>query len=370
MPIAIQGIGVLGAFGTGVSRFEAVLRSHQPEFNPAMASLAFDRDRRPYYRVDTGALLDFVPKKNLRRIDHLGKMALLAAWLALKDAGQIDSTKKKMGVVVASGYGASRTTFAFLDSVIDHGDPCASPTHFSNSVHNAAAAHIAILLGSTGPNLTVSQFDRSFSAALLVAMQWLNEERVASVLVGGVDEYCQVLGYCWNRFFGSEPEPGLKPLNPPPGRTIIGEGASFLYLTREENGFSLYGFLEKIQIGSLPLNQPVIPADTVTVINTDGRRAGHRRYTRHMPCNQDVVTYASRYGSIPVGMGFDVTAAGLAIKTDTVFPTASAHTASHVNLIDSEQRLGNRNICCLQVNASGQFSVVVLNRNPTTEAAS
>jgi 3-oxoacyl-[acyl-carrier-protein] synthase II len=76
---------------------------------------------------------------------------------------------------------------------MDYGDACASPTLFSNSVHNAAAGHISIMLGLDGPCLTVSQFEMSGPSGLLSAIQWLKEERVEQVLLGAVEEYCDVL---------------------------------------------------------------------------------------------------------------------------------------------------------------------------------
>lgn len=368
--IAIHGIGLLGGFGTGVSDFENVLRAKKFDSDAATRRRVSYADGRPFFQADTSSLAVFVPKRALRRIDHLAQMALLGAYLALEDAKQLDSIQSDMGVIVASGYGASGTTFAFLDSIIKDGDTCASPTHFSNSVHNAAAAHIAILLGSTGPNMTVSQFDMSFPAALLIARQWLIEERVASILVGGVDAYCQVLGYCWDRFFDADPEISIDPLDPNRQSAVIGEGASFLYLSREKGDPPRYGFLEDIQSGNLQSNQMKIPEGVVLILGADGQKKTGLQYVRYTPRNQEVVAYASLYGSLPVGMGFDVAAAALSIKTDTVFPLSSARGASPFRVIDKKQKLGFRKICCLQISPSGKFGIATLNRNPQTDRTS
>jgi 3-oxoacyl-[acyl-carrier-protein] synthase II len=107
----------------------------------------------PSYIADTSCLTDFVPKRELRRIDHFSQLALAGAFLALKDAGIDRLESKSTGLVICSGYGSSRTTFSFLDSIIENGDDCASPTLFSNSVHNSAAGHISILLTLSGPSL-------------------------------------------------------------------------------------------------------------------------------------------------------------------------------------------------------------------------
>ena len=155
----------------------------------------------PVFLCDTSALEGFIHKKALRRVDHYSSMAVLGSYLALEDAGMLQINHQKMAVVIATGYGATRTTFSFLDSIFADGDACASPTLFANSVHNAAAAHISILLKARGPNLTVSQFELSVPSALLSACQWLEGRQIDAVLFGGVDEYCDVLGYSWQRFW-------------------------------------------------------------------------------------------------------------------------------------------------------------------------
>jgi 3-oxoacyl-[acyl-carrier-protein] synthase II len=196
MEMYIKGLGVVGCFGSGAGDLAACLEKGTP---PLIAKVSASG---PAYLAETSKLETFVPKKSLRRIDHFSQMAALAACLAVQDAGEPSSGTGLTGLIVCSGYGAAQSTFSFLDSVINDGDACASPTLFSNSVHNSAAGHISILLKMEGPCLTVSQFGMSVHSALLIARQWLHEGRADQVLFGAVDEYCNVLGYCRRRFFG------------------------------------------------------------------------------------------------------------------------------------------------------------------------
>ncbi len=152
---------------------------------------------------------------------------------------------QNLAVVIATGYGASQTTFSFLDTAFDDGDACASPTLFSNSVHNAAAAHVSILLNARGPNLTVSQFEMSVPSAMLTACQWLEDKIVDAVLFGGVDEYCSVLGYCWQRFFGAGSPVQHEAIGMEYQSAITGEGSAFFLLTRDEGDKPKYGFITR-----------------------------------------------------------------------------------------------------------------------------
>lgn len=197
--------------------------------------------------ADTTKVSSYIAKSKLRRVDHYSRMALLAAGRALENVSPEMVSTQKTGLIIATGFGALNSTFSFLDSYLDQGDKLAAPTWFSGSVHNAAAAYISICYGLTGPCLTVSQFDLSFASALLSAQAWLNTRRVDTVLIGAVDEWCNVSGYC------------IQTLNTHAGKmkSSFGEGASFFLVTRETDTVPAIGFLENIYIGrDLNVNPP------------------------------------------------------------------------------------------------------------------
>lgn len=220
--------------------------------------------------VDTSHLAEYLPKKSLRRIDHFSRMALLAAGKAIKDTDPLLFSKDDTGVIIATGFGALKTTFAFLDSYIEKGDKLASPTYFSNSVHNAAAAHVSICYGIKGPNLTVSQFDMSFFSALITAGAWLGTGKVETVLLGTSDAFCEVLGYCIDKFSSLKGTCGYS----------FGEGAAFFLLTREKKK-SKYGYFKEITIGNYKHADLDIPQDTLLILSPSSINA----------CNDEFINY-------------------------------------------------------------------------------
>ncbi|MFZ1198667.1 MAG: beta-ketoacyl synthase N-terminal-like domain-containing protein, partial [Desulfobacterales bacterium] len=196
MTAVVTGIGVVGGFGCGVAALAAAMHG-----NTAGPPGAF-RIRTAHVRADVDALLaditplaDFFPKKALRRIDRFTRLALLGSCLALADARLDAERRGRMGIIVATGYGSTCDTFDFLNTTVDEDDPCRSPIRFANSVHSAAAAHISAFLNEHGPTLTINQYDMSVPLAFLTACQWLEEDRVDSVLVGGADEFSRAMGY-------------------------------------------------------------------------------------------------------------------------------------------------------------------------------
>ncbi|MBI9089284.1 MAG: beta-ketoacyl synthase chain length factor [Desulfobacterium sp.] len=314
MRISVQGIGPFGCFGAGAGDLEALLtgtRVVPPEIDK------IERDGNifelPWFKARTSKLEAFIPRKKLRRIDRFSTMALLGAHLAIADAGVGPEDLENTGIIVATGYGASGTTFSFLDSFLNKGDRLSVPTHFSNSVHNAAAAHITVLLGIKGPCLTVSQFDLSVASALFTAVSWLQEERVTSVLVGGVDEYNPVVGYATAGLNAESPDPS----------TIAGEGGCFFLLSREDtNNGAGYGYLTEVDM--VAQDKAPRPSNTHPVIvGSQGYGGCHGKdygVDDSDLSHDSFLCYDSLYGKFPAAAAIDLGAACLCLKNRHLFP--------------------------------------------------
>ena len=340
MKMAIQGIGITGAFGCGVDAFRAALQTGSvPE----------------HYRSDVTALAEFIPKRSLRRIDHFSRMTLLGACLALKDADLLEAERSRTGVVIASGYGALKTTFNFLDSYLDFGYSCSSPTHFSNSVHNAAAAHVSIQLQTTAPNLTVTQFEMSVPSALLSARQWLAEGRVDRVLFGAVDEACDVLSYCREQFFGTGEDGPLQPFDFATQSAVAGEGAVFFVLSRED-GAAPYGYIDNIRMGNYLANPVKLPEGERLIIGADGHRECGRWY-RQLLKGRQAAAYSPLYGSFPAAVGFDLAAAAVGQRDGKIY--TSPHANNSASALPS-QPVDGKALACLKLGPGGDYGLIRL----------
>lgn len=352
MRVAIQGIGPLGGFGCGIAELDrAVEQGREPQAQETASGNAL-----PVFLAQTEALEEYVPKRVLRRVDHFSRMALLGAHMALADADRLDIDRERLGVVVATGYGATRTTFSFLDSVINDGDVFASPTHFSNSVHNAAAANVSMLLKATGPSLTVSQFEMSVPSALLTARQWLREDRVDAVLFGGVDEHCDVLGYCWRRYFGDSPPQSIRPLDFDSQTAVAGEGGAFFLLTREggDQGGG-YALIDDVELGNCAGEQLDLPQEALVILGADGHRRCSGLYQRSLPKAIAAVSYAGLYGSSPAGPALDLAIGALSLRKGRLAPPPG----SEAGLAE----LGQRPVCCVKMGSEGDYGLVTLSAN-------
>lgn len=360
--ITLQGIGVVGGFGCGVSDLaRALSRGPVPP-----GSFSFPTGGGPVslpaFRAETGRLKDFVPGRTLRRIDHFSRLGVLGSYLALEDAGLPEADRSRLGVIVASGYGATGITFAFLDSFINDGDICASPTHFANSVHNSAAANISILLGAAGPCLTVSQFGMSVPSALSTARLWLAEGRVDRVLFGAIDELSDLISYVWYRQRGLPKPDAMAPLSTGRETAVPGEGAAFLLLSGREEEREAYCTLDAVVMGSRPGAALVPPAPALLVLGADGRVEPGRRYAA-LAANARVACYTPLYGSLPAGPAFDLAAAALVVKEGLVFPTPGAEICDFAASVSAGMApLDATQVSCLTLEDGDCYGLATLGR--------
>ncbi|MDF1592956.1 MAG: beta-ketoacyl synthase N-terminal-like domain-containing protein [Desulfobacterales bacterium] len=362
MNIGIKGIGVLGGFGCGIAELESsLLLGSSPQSTVAMNTLAGSLDV-PALTARTDRLSEFVDKGALRRLDHYIRMALLGSYLALEDAGMLDAKQRRMGIIVATGYG-STCNMMDIQQALNNDAPLISPTRFANSVHNAAATHISILLGEMGPSLSVNDYDVSIPAAFLSACQWLREKRVEAVLVGGVDEYCRALGYNWyRRYHSADPEKN-NPADSIPERAVMGEGACFFVLTPEADA-SPYGCIESVHMGNYTRGRKDVAKDAVYFLSVDAYSEFDDPYAVCLPEETKVASYTHLYGGIPIGMGFDIAIAALSHKVGKIYRSDEGvrHHSNRLDIIRSEEPLGTGGICCLKLGAGGTLGSVQVGR--------
>lgn len=129
----------------------------------------------------------WVGTSHRRRADPLLRVAATAVDDLIRGGWHRDA---ETGLVVATSYGAVDATWRFGTSILAFGDDQASPTPFTNSVHNSIAGTLGETLGLHGPSTTISQGQHGTCAALRWARLMLNAGRATTVLV--------VIGDCHN----------------------------------------------------------------------------------------------------------------------------------------------------------------------------
>ncbi len=346
MTAAICGIGVVGGFGSGVSALERALTGNRVE--PRLVSIPIREGEIsvPCLVTDTARLADYVPTRNLRRMSHYIRLGLLAAFDAMADARILEPDRRgRLGIIVATGHGATGNNYAFQYPFEDREEICGSPTRFSNSVHNAAAAYISIALKEMGPNHSITHEDLSFPSALLTAVTWLRQRRVDAVLVGGVDELSHAYAYAWHA--DRQARAGQSD-----GQTVplAGEGACFFVLKAADTAPPEYGTITDVRVGRHGGGTPLRLTPDYCIVGTGGVAATRADYGPWIDAGVRTLCYSSVYGDLPVDSAFDTAIAALSLQKNTRF--ADDRTMSTAKRPDA---LAGRSIACLKLGVGGTY---------------
>jgi len=285
MRMAVEGMGIVSTVGNGLQDLAQAARHILREESQTVA----------VSKTNTSKLAHYASSRALRRVDHFTRMALLAAYSALEDAGLDSAELEHTGIVLATGYGPVKLTFDFLDSIIDFGPEMASPQAFAHSVHNIPAATIALMMALRGPCVSLCQLDTVVTAAALTAQIWLAEKRVTRVLLGAVDEHTALIETNAKRIaknLPAENSGGRRNLVP-------GEGAVFFCLHADPDR-ARHGFIEAVAPSKSCFDVPIF---------FSGSASPAQRNT--LPPMHD---FSPLYGNMPIGMAFDAAAALLAVK--------------------------------------------------------
>ena len=126
-----------------------------------------------------------LPQRQIRRLKRLTRLALALSVAAHGKATDKGLAAKPEAVFMGTSWGALSETCDFLTRLEESEEQFPSPRDFVGSVHNGAAAQVAIHFQATGANITVSGGDYSFEQALLSAELLANDQ---PCLLMGADE--------------------------------------------------------------------------------------------------------------------------------------------------------------------------------------
>jgi 3-oxoacyl-[acyl-carrier-protein] synthase II len=229
-PRVITGIGIVSAFGTGKEAFFRAMRDGESALAAAAPSppiASFDASRYganlPLVEVPGFDPTKTLGDKGLRVLDRLTKLLLVAARLALSDAGYkregawTHLSPERVGVCCSNAYG-SLEAITELDRVAKLEDArYINPAKFPNTVSNSASGYVSIWEDLRALNVSVSDGNCGALDAFACADLFLAARRADAILTGGGEAMSEAL------FLAFQKLGALR-------KTRLGEGAAFLAL--------------------------------------------------------------------------------------------------------------------------------------------
>ena len=348
----INGMGIVFAGGSGIEKFEGALAE------PWVAPNSHNEAGLPSYQADLAGAGRQDLLKKIRRADKMSKMAVVAAADAAEDAGLENLAAHRVGVILSTAHGPHVTTFKFLDGIYDYGEEEVSPITFSNSVHNSTCSYIAQTMDIQGPTLTVTQFFHSFYNALSLASLWLADDRVDYALVGGVEQYGDVLSWIVDQKLTTAKDGMIKPFNLTPTPQVPGEGAAFFLVSKTAMG-KAYCQVDDIFLGWDA--DRAIKAD-IRVIDSDGMAPDESAYLACGSSGVPMAAYSPLFGSMMSGSAFNMAAAALTLKHQRVYPNPVADNPHNLPLLPKDFGVDINRMSCLRFDCRGEAMGAHLSR--------
>jgi 3-oxoacyl-[acyl-carrier-protein] synthase II len=240
----VTGIGAVTPLGTGTENFwDAALHGKS-----GIDQITFF-DPSPFPSHIAGECsgfdpVDFVSKKEARRMDRYAQLGLAAGLEAVENAeliGTIQETPEKVAIVMGSGIGGLSTWEREYRVLNEKGPNRVSPFLITMMVPNMAAGQLAIALGATGPSQCPVLACATGGEAIAEGLELIRRGD-ADVVIAGASEApitpLSMAGFCAIRAISTrneEPSRASRPFDSERDGFVMSEGAGAVILERPEH---------------------------------------------------------------------------------------------------------------------------------------
>ncbi len=240
--VVITGIGAITPIGTGAEGLWEGVRS---ETTAVRTITRFDASQ---FSSQVAAEIDFVPadhltSKQARRMDRYSQFALVAAKMALEDAGITAEQAAASGAGVYTGSALAGVAFAEEQhtAYITNGPGSVNPMLALSVFGGAASSNITIELGLTGPSLANGNSCAAGMIAIGEAAKLVREGRTPLMLAGGAEAPLSPLtfgAFTMIRVLSTrndDPTTSSRPFDKDRDGFVIAEGSAILVLESLEH---------------------------------------------------------------------------------------------------------------------------------------
>lgn len=224
-----SGVGLISKFDT--TNFDAKIGAELKDFDP----------------------VDFIDKKEARRMDKFTQYALAGTKLALED-GKVDLDKlnlERVGVVLGVGIGGMETMETEFTKLRDRGPKRVSPVFIPMMISNMGPGQVSMTYGFKGPTMTITTACASSTNAIGEAYRMIKAGYQDMIITGGSEASItpiSVAGFCSMKALSTrndEPTKASRPFDKERDGFVMGEGAGIMILEELNHalarGAKIYG---------------------------------------------------------------------------------------------------------------------------------
>ncbi len=260
--VVVTGMGIASPLGVGVEHVWKRLIAGESGIGAIQSFDVTDLPAKIAGQVPAGTradggltLSEWIPVKDLKKMDRFIHLALVAATEAVEDSGwlpQDEPGREATGVMIGSGIGGLQTIFEASKMVLEGKVRRLSPFFIPSALINLASGHLSIKYGYKGPNHSAVTACATGVHAIGDAMRLIKLGDADVMVAGGAEAaVCElgIGGFAASRAlstaFNDEPARASRPWDRDRDGFVMGEGAGVVVLEELEHararGAKIYG---------------------------------------------------------------------------------------------------------------------------------
>ncbi len=241
--VVVTGMGAVGPLGYTIEEYWKNLTSGTSGVGPITLFDTSDFKTKIAAEVKNFNVIDFIDKKDARRMDRFTQFAVIAATKAIEnskiDFDQVD--RNKVGVIVASGIGGMNTYEEQCFTLFERGPKWISPLFIPMLISDIAPGYISIQHNLKGINYATTSACASSSHAIGEAFNHIRYGKAIAMLCGGSESPVNRMGVAGFNALkaisvrNDEPEKASRPFELDRDGFVMGEGGGILLLEELEH---------------------------------------------------------------------------------------------------------------------------------------
>lgn len=185
--------------------------------------------------------LDFVEKKEIKKMDLFTQYALAASVEAWEDSGIIDYSPEQVGVAIGTGIGGLGPIEKYTLALYKRGERGVSPFFIPMSISNMSACRVSMKYNFQGPNFSVATACATGTHSIGLAARSIQCGDADIFVTGGSESTITPLslaGFTASKTLSAhndEPEMASRPFDKDRDGFVMGEGSGILVLEEYEH---------------------------------------------------------------------------------------------------------------------------------------
>ncbi len=238
--VVVTGLGVVSSIGIGWKSFWESLLVGRSGISKIRYLDTSEYPTQYGGEVHDFDPLQFMPSAEARRLGRGAQMAIVAAKLALGDAGLLSGTPAadtRIGVCLGTTMADIQALEDINSTWVKRGEEWIRPSRVMQYPSCTISANVARYFGLTGPNVMIPNACAAGNYAIGHAFDLLRLGKADVMLAGGAEPFSRTVFEGFNRILAVAPEK-CQPFDRNRKGMLSGEGAGILVLERLEDALT------------------------------------------------------------------------------------------------------------------------------------